>query len=327
MIDPTGTALNDGQRAALAGFATLVGGGLAGFAGANAQGGATAAQNEALNNDAGDPTHTGDAAKKGGVLDTLAGAFSDMLNANNAAKSWVQGQVNQFIGFMNANSGRTAPSDPNPLVDANNGSNTPSGTAGATVTPPTMVCAPGGGCVMTPPVASPTSSGNTPSNATFSSNNSGNDAGSTTGGFPTTDAISVTGNRSIDKAQSYESGIQKMYNDSPLADRQYTAIVDGARVNGVADDVTVLDGKLTAVEAKYVDDWSTSIRNPQSPYGDAPWVIAEQQQMISQAQKYGAGFDGGVVYHTNSSQLASYYSQVFSKAGVTNFKFVITPTK
>jgi len=118
-----------------------------------------------------------------------------------------------------------------------------------------------------------------------------------------------------------------MYNDSPLADRQYTAIVDGARVNGVADDVTVLDGKLTAVEAKYVDDWSTSIRNPQSPYGDAPWVIAEQQQMISQAQKYGAGFDGGVVYHTNSSQLASYYSQVFSKAGVTNFKFVITPTK
>jgi len=149
VIDPTGTALNDGQRAALAGFATLVGGGLAGFAGANAQGGATAAQNSALNNDAGDPTHTADAAKKGGVLDTLAGAFSDMLNANNAAKSWVQGQVNQFIGFMNANSGRTAPSDPNPLVDANNGSNTPSGTAGATVTPPTMVCAPGGGCVMT----------------------------------------------------------------------------------------------------------------------------------------------------------------------------------
>lgn len=38
-----------------------------------------------------------------------------------------------------------------------------------------------------------------------------------------------------------------------------------------------------------------------------------------------SSFDGGAIYHTNSPELASYYSKVFSEAGVTNFKFVITP--
>ncbi|MCQ0034665.1 hypothetical protein [Burkholderia glumae] len=50
--------LDSGQQAALAGFATLLGGGLAGLAGANVQGAATAAQNEALNN-SGAPGHQG----------------------------------------------------------------------------------------------------------------------------------------------------------------------------------------------------------------------------------------------------------------------------
>ncbi len=49
-IDPTHAPLDQGQIAALAAFATLAGGGLAGLAGQNAMAGATAAQNEALNN-------------------------------------------------------------------------------------------------------------------------------------------------------------------------------------------------------------------------------------------------------------------------------------
>ncbi|SDG97912.1 filamentous hemagglutinin [Paraburkholderia steynii] len=49
-IDPTHSALDSGQQAMLAAFATLVGGGLAGLAGQSWIGGATAAQNEALNN-------------------------------------------------------------------------------------------------------------------------------------------------------------------------------------------------------------------------------------------------------------------------------------
>lgn len=51
-IDPNHNVLTTGQTAALGAFATLVGGLSAGLAGANAQGGAQAGQNVALNNDA-----------------------------------------------------------------------------------------------------------------------------------------------------------------------------------------------------------------------------------------------------------------------------------
>ncbi len=149
----------------------------------------------------------------------------------------------------------------------------------------------------------------------------------TINGFTKTDAVSVLGSRAIDRAQSYEDAIQGMYNNASFDQRQYQAIVNGARVGGVADDVATINGKLTAVEAKYVDDWSNSIRNPESGSGSMPWAVAEQQNMVSQAQKYAAGFDGGVVYHTNSTELAAYYSKVFTEAGITNFKFLITPTK
>jgi len=53
--------------------------------------------------------------------------------------------------------------------------------------------------------------------------------------------------------------------------------------------------------------------------------VAEQAKMVDQAKKYSSGFDGGAIYHTNSPELASYYSKVFTDAGVTKFKFVITP--
>lgn len=66
-IDPNGAALDSGQLAALAAFGTLAGGGLAGLAGQNAMGGAIAGQNEAVNNDGGDPSHTKAAATNGGL--------------------------------------------------------------------------------------------------------------------------------------------------------------------------------------------------------------------------------------------------------------------
>jgi filamentous hemagglutinin len=118
-----------------------------------------------------------------------------------------------------------------------------------------------------------------------------------------------------------------MYNNTDFANRQYTAIVNGQRVNGIADDVAVIGGKQTAVEAKYVDDWAKSLRNPASANGSKPWAVAEQKTMLDQASKYTAGFEGGVVYHTNSAELAAYYTKVFNDGGITNFKFIITPIK
>jgi filamentous hemagglutinin len=115
-----------------------------------------------------------------------------------------------------------------------------------------------------------------------------------------------------------------MYNTSPY---KYQTVVNGQVVNGVADGVTSIGGKTTAVEAKFVGNWSESIRNPASPIGNQPWAVAEQQAMVNQAAKYSANFEGGVIYHTNSAEFAAHYSQVFKDAGITNFQFVITPVK
>lgn len=135
----------------------------------------------------------------------------------------------------------------------------------------------------------------------------------------------MSGTRAIDLGQSYEVGVRGLYGDVSFEQRQYSAIINGQRVNGIADSVTVIDGLDTAVEAKYVDNWENSLRNPNSPNGSKPWAVSEQQTMINQATKYSASFDGGVIYHTNSPQLAAYYTQVFNQAGITNFRFVITP--
>lgn len=103
--------------------------------------------------------------------------------------------------------------------------------------------------------------------------------------------------------------------------------MDGQRVRGVADDVVRINGKLTAVEAKYGDDGSQSLRNPESPGGSKPWAVGGQQQMLGQARKCSSGFEGGVVYHTNSVDLANYYTKIFENAWVKGFKFIITPSK
>jgi hypothetical protein len=47
--------------------------------------------------------------------------------------------------------------------------------------------------------------------------------------------------------------------------------------------------------------------------------------MVRQAEAYSSGFPGGVIYYTNSSDLAVYYTRVFRNAGLTNFRFVIMP--
>jgi hypothetical protein len=143
--------------------------------------------------------------------------------------------------------------------------------------------------------------------------------------FDTTEPVAVSGSRAIDLGQSYEQGVRGLYGNASFQERVYSTLVDGEEVDGVADDVTSVAGKDTAVEAKYVDDWDNSLRNPDSPNGTKPWAVDEQQAMVDQAQKYSNAFEGGVIYHTNSLDLASYYTSLFNNARITNFKFIITP--
>jgi filamentous hemagglutinin len=150
--------------------------------------------------------------------------------------------------------------------------------------------------------------------------------GGKAGGFDVTDAVTVSGRRPIDLGKSYEAAVRSLYgNEVSYAERQYQAIVDGKLVDGVADHVIDVNGKRIAIEAKFVDDWNTSPRNPDGAKGSYPWSIKMQQDMVDQAFKYSAFFESGVIYHTNSQELATLYQNLFNKLGVQNFKFVITP--
>ncbi len=139
--------------------------------------------------------------------------------------------------------------------------------------------------------------------------------------FGTTSPVSVSGSRAIDQAQSYEQGVQGLYGDVSFAQRQF----EGDYGAGVADSVfTQGQDSITAVEAKYTENWANSIQNPNSPIGGAPFAVQAQQNMVTQALNYSSVFNQ-TVYHTNSVDLASYYTSVFNQAGVQNFSFVITP--
>ncbi len=149
VIDPTGAALDPGQQAALAGFATLLGGSLAGLAGANPQGGAMAGQNEALNNDGGSADHTADAVKNGGFGSAVvAGLYSlipwlpgnPVTQAIGSTMQGVMGQIQSHYGRQNP------PSGPNRQFDPSGDDSNNRPTASAPVTSALMaLCAELGG--------------------------------------------------------------------------------------------------------------------------------------------------------------------------------------
>ncbi|MGS0971330.1 DUF637 domain-containing protein [Burkholderia glumae] len=177
-IDPTGAELSPGQQAMMAGFATLLGGGLAELAGTNALGGATAAQNEVLNNTDNHPQD----AKNGGFLNAvgnwLQNTYGDPVGS-------VQNWINQFTGQVQAGAQAKASESPSALVAQSvaNGVNAVMGVGGGL--PPAAgfdpVLAGAGGGQATSAVT-----GGAPSNAILSSGNSGNDGGSATGQGPST---------------------------------------------------------------------------------------------------------------------------------------------
>jgi filamentous hemagglutinin len=124
--------------------------------------------------------------------------------------------------------------------------------------------------------------------------------------------------------QEYEAAIQNMYGGpASFSARQFQVVVDGELVNGVADNVTTIGGNSVAVEAKFVDNWASSIYNPASPVGSMQFAADAQAQMLSQAQAYSTYFDQ-VIYHSNSPGLIQYYSSVFQNAGIQNINFILT---
>jgi filamentous hemagglutinin len=174
--DPSAAPLDSDQQALLAGVATLLGGGLAGLAGANVNGGATAAQNEALNNA---DQHQG----QSGILSALANTvytLAPWLPGNPMAQAVGQTTSSTFWGLVSkiqaGYGGQTPPADAsNQLSDGGNGGGNTPPTAGAVVTPTPCFAGPGLCGVTVTPVVTP----GTPILASGSSGNDGSDGNTT----------------------------------------------------------------------------------------------------------------------------------------------------
>jgi hypothetical protein len=141
--------------------------------------------------------------------------------------------------------------------------------------------------------------------------------------FATTEGVQVVGSKATARARSYEAGVRNLYGDLPAGSRTYAA-PHNASGFGTADNVASIGGKEIAIEAKYTDNWGRSIFNPSAPQGQFPWAVAERTRMVTQAKNYNAAFDE-ILYHTNSHELANYYTQLLSKSEITNFRFIVTP--
>jgi hypothetical protein len=142
--------------------------------------------------------------------------------------------------------------------------------------------------------------------------------------FDYTSPVEVAGARAKDRGDSYEVQIRRLYGGEERP-RRFKITLNGRVVTGQADHVAMPEDTPTAIEAKYTDSWMSTLRNPLSVIGIMPWSEKEQQRMIEQARRYSLAYDGGVIYHTNSFELARFYTKAFKDAGITRIKFVITP--
>jgi len=130
--------------------------------------------------------------------------------------------------------------------------------------------------------------------------------------------------RAIDRGHDYERRIRGLYGETSVSARQYRVFRDGRWATRNADNVARIDNMDVAIEAKWVDEWEGSIRNPSASVAQYPWAGDARQEMVGQARDYVDNFDR-VVYHTNSQDLIDYYSGVFADEGVIGVEFVLTP--
>jgi hypothetical protein len=146
--------------------------------------------------------------------------------------------------------------------------------------------------------------------------------------FTSTVPVDVSGKRPIDKSKPYEAGVRGLYGGEPkFYSPKYEILLDGKWVRVQPDYVAVVDGKDTAIDAKFTRRWANSPRNPSSKIGEESFSAKTQREMIEQARKYEAAYPGGAIYHTNSVEFARFYTVLFHERGITNFHFVITPSR
>jgi RHS repeat-associated protein len=134
-------------------------------------------------------------------------------------------------------------------------------------------------------------------------------------------ADEVLGHNACDRWQFYQSKIANLYKGLKSAPARW---VDGDGNLHIADNVAIINGKRTAIEAKLVQGpWDKSLRNPASESGQMFFGVGEQQKMLSQAKAYSAEFEE-VIYHSNSQRLIDHYDSVFKANGINNIKWMLT---
>ena len=100
--------------------------------------------------------------------------------------------------------------------------------------------------------------------------------------YASTNAVPAPGKNASHSGHTYEEAIRNTIyqnNNLPYQQRKYTSIVGGETVGGVADNINSFNGQEIAIEAKYADNWSGSIRNPYSSIGSKNFAIRAQAQM------------------------------------------------
>ncbi len=110
-IDPNGAPLDAGQLAALSMLSSLMGAGLSGAAGADANAGAFWAQNQALNNEAGDDEHVKGASETGGLVHAGSTLVKSVVDGRAVIRNVALGIAEMIVNIPNGGP-FAAPGDP-----------------------------------------------------------------------------------------------------------------------------------------------------------------------------------------------------------------------
>ena len=85
--------------------------------------------------------------------------------------------------------------------------------------------------------------------------------------FAVTNSVDVSGKRPTDRGHDHEQSVRDMYGASNLGPRDFEVYENGEIARRRVGGTTIIDESETAIESKYVDDWSKSIRNPNGSIG------------------------------------------------------------